>query len=584
MKKQIENIKKNKKAIVFLLLLSMFFFWITKEQISAAIQPGKSFAGHSIMIQSGFFCFFSSGYFCFFSVLSFIFVRYVLPQLPEELKTLVINSEITKFIKENFTLILVMALISFVFLLKSPLHPWISSDSGTDSGVFQTVALMMDHGFIPYKDSFDHKGPLIYIINWLGKKISEDYGIWGIEFVSMIIVFFTVYKIAHLKCRKSSSVIISLVSFSILFNFFEGGNFTEEYAMLFIAISLFIFLDYLINKRINRVRLVVCGISLGSILLLRVNMISVWVVFCTLIFGKAFFYKEWDKLRQFALWISIGVCIIGIPIVIWLVTNNALKACWEQYVLFNSIYASYEDWSAKWNSFITFLNSTVIIISLSTLAYSCQKNKDQIINISYLVCMFTTLLFISISGRTYGHYGMVIIPLISYPMAIFFDKIEKIVSEQISNVFSTIIFAYLLIAIILPNWLPLIVQLPNIYTEKDETHISEMATTISNIVKENTSEDEKISVYGNWTYIYVLSERKHATKYSYQFPIGQVMPSIMDEYIKELREEQPKVVVIQSSRYNRDDRISGFLFKNNYDLVWSYNVNSSDGAMVYVKF
>ena len=80
------------------------------------------------------------------------------------------------------------------------------------------------------------------------------------------------------------------------------------------------------------------------------------------------------------------------------------------------------------------------------------------------------------------------------------------------------------------------------------------------------SEDEPISVYGNWNIIYVLSKRPHATRYSYQFPIGQVMPSIMDEYMSQLKEEHPKAIVVAPGKY--DDNISKFLDENSYKLVW----------------
>ena len=79
-----------------------------------------------------------------------------------------------------------------------------------------------------------------------------------------------------------------------------------------------------------------------------------------------------------------------------------------------------------------------------------------------------------------------------------------------------------------------------------------------------TEEEDKISVYGNWNIIYVLSNRVHATRYSYQFPIGQVMPEIMDEYMKDLQEELPKILVIMSGKF--DDNIHGFLDKNNYHI------------------
>lgn len=172
-----------------------------------------------------------------------------------------------------------MAIMSFFFMLKSPLHPWIGGDTGTDDSVFKTVALMMEKGYMPYRDSFDHKGPLLYILNWIGNKISSYSGIWVIEFLFMTGTFFMIYKISRLKCNISSSIIVTMFSVSLLFEYFKGGNLTEEYAMIFIAIALYIFLDYLINHKVTKIRLLVCGFSFGAVLFLRANMIPVWIVF-----------------------------------------------------------------------------------------------------------------------------------------------------------------------------------------------------------------------------------------------------------------------------------------------------------------
>ena len=77
-----------------------------------------------------------------------------------------LNNEKAVFRKEYLEFICLSGfifLITFVFLLKSPLHIWNRADAGIDSSVFQTIALMMDNGYVPYRDTFDHKGPLIYI-------------------------------------------------------------------------------------------------------------------------------------------------------------------------------------------------------------------------------------------------------------------------------------------------------------------------------------------------------------------------------------------------------------------------------------
>ncbi len=144
--------------------------------------------------------------------------------------------------RETLIAISVSAVLAFLFLLNSPLHPWRCAPTGTDSSVFKTVAFMMDMGYMPYKDSFDHKGPLLYVINYWGQLVAYYRGVWVFEAASMTLTIFMLYKIARLKARVFPSTMIVLTAISMLFGFFEQGNFTEEYAMPFIAIGIYFFL------------------------------------------------------------------------------------------------------------------------------------------------------------------------------------------------------------------------------------------------------------------------------------------------------------------------------------------------------
>lgn len=490
--------------------------------------------------------------------------------------------QIIKKSKENFIIILFMAIVSFFFMLKSPLHPWIGGDTGTDDSVFKTVALMMEKGYMPYKDSFDHKGPLLYILNWIGNKISSYSGIWVIEFLFMTGTFFIIYKISRLKCRINSSILVTMFSVSLLFQYFKGGNLTEEYAMIFIAIALYIFLDYLMNQKVTIIRLLICGFAFGAVLLLRANMVSVWIVFSLFIFVQTVVDKKWDVLARFILWFMGGMCIIMAPILLWLAANHSLSAFWESYIVFNKAYISVEGglafFDAKWNSYLSFFNTTAFIISFCTVAYMC-KIRDKAINIVYMIYMLTTLLLICLSGMTYNHYGMILIPAFSYPLASLFGEIEEIEFPKIAQIISIIVKVYFLANIIMPDWLTIISSMPAIYECREEEHKSGLSVTVSSIVINNTDIDDTISVYGNWDLIYVLSDRKHATRYSYQFPIGSVMPEIMEEYMKALEEEQPKLIVIADGKY--DERIMGFLSNNQYHLIWTQYEDSTDGVLIY---
>ena len=181
----------------------------------------------------------------------------------------------------------------------------------------------------------------------------------------------------------------------------------------------------------------------------------------------------------------------------------------------------------------------------------------------------------------YAHYGMVLIPAVIYPLSQLFAELESLEIKQISKALILIVSFYTLSTIILPDWVTLISSSASNYSKKDDDKISNVVRTISTLIKDNTLENEAISVYGNWDIIYVISNRIHATRYSYQFPIGTIMPNIMDEYFEELQEELPKIIVISPKKYN--NRMKKFLDLNEYDLLWNQNEDTFDEALVYIK-
>ena len=73
---------------------------------------------------------------------------------------------------------------------------------------------------MPYRDSFDHKGPLLFIINFLGNKISSYRGIWVFELLFMVITIFILYKIARMSCKIVTSYLsVFFINFIIVYLF-----------------------------------------------------------------------------------------------------------------------------------------------------------------------------------------------------------------------------------------------------------------------------------------------------------------------------------------------------------------------------
>ena len=472
----------------------------------------------------------------------------------------------------------VIFLIAFLFMTSGTMNIFQILDTGTDSSVFRTVALMMKNGYTPYKDSFDHKGPLLYVINYLGLLINYDHGVWFIEIVFMFFTCLGIFKISRLSCGVFPSLLIILVCFNPLFWFFGGGNKTEEYAMSFIAWGLFIFLDYFLNGKINRLRLFVCGFGCGCILMLQPNMASMWVVFCLAVLADAIIKKQLKTIPEFLLFFCLGMLLAIVPFIIWFAAKGALKSFWDTYIGFNYLYTSFRDGgislSDQWAVALTFLSEPAILLAFSSITVIFFLKKD-FLSIIYLLYILFALFMASVSGFFYEHYFMVMIPAIAYPISLLF----RLCSEKGADSIVSALLAVCLLFFALPEWLNLAAWLPGYYNTRNVDCHSEDVKALSAVICENTSAEDRISVYGNWDMLYIHSGRLHATRFSFTAPVIDFSAELKDEYFSELEEELPACIIVQLEF--SDERMSVFLSENGYEEI--FTLDSDNAASVYIK-
>lgn len=237
-------------------------------------------------------------------------------------------------------IIIYIGMLTFLFSFSCSNNIWRIADKGTDSSVFMYVARVILDGGMPYRDTFDHKGPLVYLINVLGIKIDYWRGIYIIEMIAIFITFYAIYRIARLKCGQVISLFLLTFTSTGLLQYFEGGNLTEEYAIPFIAIAIWYFTDYFIYSQITNFRLVICGIACAAVLLIRVNMASVWLVMCLGVVIQCLRQKQYRKLIDIIIKFVLGFLTLFVPILAWLAINDALVPFYEDYIQFNFLYSN----------------------------------------------------------------------------------------------------------------------------------------------------------------------------------------------------------------------------------------------------
>ena len=287
---------------------------------------------------------------------------------------------------------------------------------------------------------------------------------------------------------------------------------------------------------------------------------------------------EIRELIRFIVLFLLGMIISVLPIFIWLLAKGIFGDFINVYLIFNFMYSDRMTGN-KIVAFFTFFDTSVMILAFLSLIFSVKKHW---LNICYMVYLLVTIVFMVMSGVHYGHYGMVLIPGLVYPFSLLFHNVEMIVDDKARRVVSNLLAIFLLWLVVISDWMGVVQNIPAIYKDRNSDHLSATMTEVVDIIQELTDENDSISVYGNWNAVYVLSGRRHATRFSFQFPIGGIDSSLMDEYWNELQEELPPVIVITGGYYHDD--IKMFLMNNEYEMIYAENETDPEyGALIYAR-
>lgn len=103
---------------------------------------------------------------------------------------------------------------------------------GHDCGIFSYVAYAMREGRTLYSEVWENKGPLLYIIYYIGQIINEDSGVYVIELLSILISTLFAYKTIKIITQKRLYASIGVIyTFSMWSAVYEGGTFSENFAL-----------------------------------------------------------------------------------------------------------------------------------------------------------------------------------------------------------------------------------------------------------------------------------------------------------------------------------------------------------------
>lgn len=451
----------------------------------------------------------------------------------------IINNKRT-FIKQYYIEFIVFFALTFIICLHLSLSPFNNRIPGIDSSVFINIGRRMRDGFIPYKDSFDHKGIILYFIEYIGFLITPHSftGIWLIEFVTIFFSVYTVYLISTLFTENRIYRLLSLIIVMYIcgMRMYEGGNLTEEYALPWIAYSLYIFLKYFKTHEYKIKDIFIVGIAFAVVLLLRVNMVVVWAVFLPIILVRFIAQKEYKDILYCSLTFLSGIVVVFVPTLVYLLLTHSFSAMIEDYILFNFSYVSSE--RSLYSILYACFHFAVIDIeaALAFIITFFFFRKDKVYLLNSLVLVISVLV-IALGGRLYSHYAIILLPCFMILFLGLFELTGKLLSKfGVKKILLSPIL--IIVAVFVTTAISFCLNY----------NIEEKDSEIVDFLKKETSQDDDVLVLGNSCYIYLYSNRNTNNKFFYQTPPINNSEKIYDEFLHQMEEKPSDFIVVPTAR------------------------------------
>ncbi|MCQ2080742.1 MAG: glycosyltransferase family 39 protein [Lachnospiraceae bacterium] len=328
--------------------------------------------------------------------------------------------------------IFALGLVAIYISMASSLNPWSKVLPHLDSAVWLRCGVGMKQGQVVYRDLFDHKGPILFLIQWLGFTITPHSltGIWILECIFMWVTLVSFYLCARIfSDSKLVGFLAAVLSLHGLLYFYQQGNCVEEWALPFMGFSLFIFLKYLKTEKASKVHILIAGMCMACSFLLNGNLIAVWVSYVLIIAVKLIIRKQYQDLGMCVGMFTLGMMIIFSITSIVLGINGALGDFIKIYFGFNSEYAGGVTVKTFVLSILNFIYAdtwfvVMNIVLFSNLLHDLLTNKKVDYRWSAFLYTAISLCLLSMSGRGYEHYGIQLVPCMIVPMVVCIEKIR----------------------------------------------------------------------------------------------------------------------------------------------------------------
>ena len=316
------------------------------------------------------------------------------------------NSTVRKF----SLYICVLAVAAFFHLFFVPNMSPLFLCSGGDSSIFQEVGMAMLQGKTPYFDLFDHKGFLLYCIQFLGLLIHQGhYGLYLLSVINMVVFAVLWIKTTRLVLNRRDSVIAIGFTLIVYMMLHMKGNETEVWSLPYISYAIYLLTRYLIKgKEPSNKQCLLVGIGIGVISFIRLNNAAPVIFACIYFLIEMLREKDYKKLISRILYVLAGLVVVSLSSIL------LFGLCYGANHVYDMIYGTFifnfeyaRVWAQEQESILKAPFLMAVLVSLISIIVAF---KDKQIKFAWIIVMGFVFSLLCMGKSYYSHYFAIIIP------------------------------------------------------------------------------------------------------------------------------------------------------------------------------
>ena len=455
---------------------------------------------------------------------------------------------------------------------RQPLLNCDDNPTGTDSVVFLYIGRIILNGGMPYRDAFDHKGPLVYLLDAAGLAVGGVFGVWLLELLFLTVSTIFAYKTARLFAAPPIALFTTVVA-TLWYTARCDSNFCETWSVPFLLTALYYWTRYLREDFSVGCRAAfAAGFCFAGVLLLKPNLTALWMIFCLTVAAVSIRRRAFGFLASRILSFLLGAAVLLLPVLGWFWRNGAWDDFIAQYWVFNRIYCRV-GFDQKLAAFarcfacipLEAYFSFFAAIGYIVLARRAKNGADRVLWLSMEVFLILSLALMSMSGRSARHYSA---PLVAAFLPFLAAAFARCFQRERSGR-KTFVRRALLVLLLVPT---LVYDIPMFRPVRDITKTAVLhrihpktdyskfyrvygypyfyeefdARAMADWLKENTTPETRIASFGiGGRIFYWYAGRTCVTKYFY-IRDTHLEYGYLPDIAAELKEKAPEVFIFQT--------------------------------------